>query len=193
MKRVVVIAVSALVMAGSVAGCRDAGSTSSPTPTASITPSSAASSTPTPTAQPVTFAEAKATQQLLLDRGFELAKLGGLKPDEKLPPEIAEHLEGSALAETTQDLHTIWKKGGRATGGKPVLSHVVEIDDTSVPGAQIALRSCEDWRQVTSTWADGHKGQGLLRSTTTWYRRGDDGKVKQIEYKSTEVTTCPAQ
>lgn len=168
-------------------GCNSASSTDpAPSPATSAT-TVTPSTTPTPS---VTLAQAEKTYRALVEAQYQAQKQGGVSPDATMPAGITRNAEGQALADYKDVLNQTFNKGSHWVSGTYKITGVARSDDHSNPDAQIALVSCEDWRAIHTSWADGSKDQGLLIKTTSWYHLGADGTVKQIAYDSNKVTTC---
>ncbi|WP_071161957.1 hypothetical protein [Acidipropionibacterium acidipropionici] len=180
-------AAAVLAVATLATGCGATSTTDDPPATSTPARTSATpASTPTPE---VTATQAEKTYRDLTEQLYQLEKQGGVSPDEKVPSSFTKYVDGAALKDYTDMLNQTFNKGGRWKSGTYKITGSKESEDKSNPDAQIALESCEDWRQVRSSWPDGISN-GQLIHVTSWYRKSDDGTIKQIAYNSKKVSSC---
>ncbi len=174
--------------AAALAGC-DSSAQGSPTPTLPAAPSTSSTPTPTPTPSVDLEAQAIAAYKKAFTTYFAWAKVGGLAPGNKVPPELESTTTDQALKDQVGELNQVYKLGLQYQSGEFKITKV-RVSSKKRVGAKIALESCEDGSSIVNKRLDGTTSRGRLIYKTSYYTVVD-GKVKMTYYFGEEVKKCP--
>lgn len=174
------VVVAAATMVG-LAGCKSESKQPSPLGTSPISAprqtSASASPTPTLSEHEQLVQEAIARYTRIQEVHFALAKAGGLGPDQAVPKELSDLVEGEPLKSYVGVLRQFNQKKIRVISGEPRVWQGKEASKAPTTGARVSITACMDGSRIKSVVGASEKpsnGQAL-RTTAAFKER--DGRL----------------
>ncbi len=179
-----------LVLAGCLVACQPGGD-ATPSPTSSV--SASPSHRPTPTGSATTpdedalFAEAERVFRAALQSREPYAVHGDYS---EFPPELADYYSPEYLELIRLGFESQKEQGLHIGSGEPVTT-VAPLRGVSKDGSEVAIRTCQDARDVVVVDRAGAEvGRGSLTTSITYFKTFD-GRLKIFDADVEEVEQCP--